>query len=132
MDSDAIRKLRDEATPGPWRVQRRYSFISHHDSNQVVWDVPKSTALSLVADTGGLTLSNTNDARLIAAAPDLAAEVLRLRAEVEDLISDIARGKAIESELATDNERLRADLAVAREALKPIAHFAGGPFSMNA
>mgnify|MGYP001017717687 CR=1 FL=1 len=27
---------------------------------------------------------------------------------------------------------LRADLAVAREALKPIAHFAGGPFSMNA
>lgn len=85
-----LQKLLADATPGPWRVQCRYSFISYADSYQVVWDVPNSTALSLVADTGGHTLSDGNDARLIAAAPDLAAEVLRLRAAMADRARDNA------------------------------------------
>lgn len=70
MDSDAIRKLLDEATPGP--------LVVSFESVDPEWCV--------VTTTGGAVIANVNadhrqqaNARLIAAAPDLAAEVLRLR-----------------------------------------------------
>jgi hypothetical protein len=76
---DEVRALLDGTTPGKWRVQTGYSWIAQGESEQVVWDVPQSTGLVLVADTGGKNLSKHKDARLIAAAPDLARALLASR-----------------------------------------------------
>lgn len=54
--------------PHKWHVMKRYSFIAHKDTWQVVWDVPDSTSLVLVADTGTDLYMGERDARFIAAA----------------------------------------------------------------
>ncbi len=72
IDFDKLAADLAKATPGPWRYMTRYSFVSYKDSYQVVWDVPASTAMSLIADTGSIRPSAKHDASLIAAAPDLA------------------------------------------------------------
>lgn len=80
--------LIDGTTPRPWRVMSRYSFISHKYSEQVVWEVPNSISLDLVADCGGATLTDRQNARLLAAAPTLAADTLRLLDEIERLTAE--------------------------------------------
>lgn len=87
--SDEAKKALEGVTPKVWRVDRRYSFITHKDTWQVVWDVPNSTALCLVADTGGGGYSNERDARFIAWAregvPALLAEIAAKDAEIARL-----------------------------------------------
>jgi hypothetical protein len=68
MDLAKIEEMLRGVTPGPWRNETRYSFIAHDNTWHVLWDVPNSTGVSLVSDTGGNTASCKNDARFIAAA----------------------------------------------------------------
>lgn len=68
MDSDTIRQMLAEATPGPWQIGELLPSMVFN------WSVPPDHRDAVIAD--GATEAN---ARLIAAAPDLAAEVLRLR-----------------------------------------------------
>lgn len=73
MDSDAIRKLLDEATPGPWRL---YEDKCEEDE----YRARIAGGIFILADLNGPNYAHqAPNARLIAAAPDLAAEVLRLR-----------------------------------------------------
>lgn len=88
-------KLLEGTTPGPWRVQTRYSWVSQGESQQVVWDVPQSLGLSLVADTGGTTLSKHKDARLIAAAPDLARALIASEAARKLAVERLAKAVAL-------------------------------------
>lgn len=83
MNSEDIRKMLDEATPGPWDLFH-------------VPEIPVAGITSRTGDIckmsnhyewrGGETVTN---ARLIAAAPDLAAEVLRLREALETCAAEI-------------------------------------------
>jgi hypothetical protein len=100
MDNDTIRKLLDEATPGPWHSEEKPGMQAMGlRSNIGVWaDHRYNAALALDDDDidpedecwlagiwGKLSDKDRANARLIAAAPDLAAEVLRLRAELAAL-----------------------------------------------
>lgn len=76
MDNDTIRKLLDEATPGP--------LVVSSESVDPEW--------SVITTIGGAVIANVNadhrqeaNARLFLASRDLAAEVLRLRAELAAL-----------------------------------------------
>ena len=101
MTSDILKRAAEAVegvTPGPWRNEIRYSFIACDNTWHVLWDVPNSTGVSLVSDTGGNTASCKNDARFIAAArtliPDMAAAIAERDAEIERLT---ARAKAAEA-----------------------------------
>lgn len=102
MSNERIAELKamEPGTPGPWRMMTRYSFITHRDSAQVVWDVPNSAGLSLVADCAGLTGADQADARLIAAAPE-AFNALRQTS------ADLAQAKAALAERDAEIARLR-------------------------
>ena len=86
MTTDELKALLAETTPGPWRYQRQNS----HDP-QVTSD------FGGIADVGGYVEpcpANKHDianARLIAQAPALAAEVIALR-EREARLVDAAKG----------------------------------------
>lgn len=69
MDSDAIRNLLDEATPGPWRAGKTNPDIVSARGRVV------SKTFTAVSQSE----IDESNARLIAATPELAAEVLRLR-----------------------------------------------------
>lgn len=74
MKTDEIEKLLAEAKPGPWIVRTLENFgwnVVHYLNGDKfkIYRVSKS--------------NDEADARLIAMAPDLAAEVVRLRAEKE-------------------------------------------------
>jgi hypothetical protein len=80
MTDEEIRDLLSKATPGPWSTDGLY----------VVW--PKVSEGWLIADCG---TANSPDAApgnvaLIAAAPDLAAEVLRQRTDLSEARAEIA------------------------------------------
>lgn len=72
IDYDRLRELLDETPPGPWLCERdgdEYEFVIG------------------TADFGIITeVDNETDGRLIALAPDLAAELLRLRDGVEQMV----------------------------------------------
>lgn len=77
MDNDTIRKLLDEATPGPWSLyETRRRMITHVSAG--TWTDFASVCTRLVGDDEP-DAEGVANARLIAAAPYLAAEVLRLR-----------------------------------------------------
>ena len=73
-----VRALLEGTTPGPWAVE-----------GQAVMDRFRSRFVALMGTYPEDDPTVANDARLIAAAPDLAAEVLRLRAEREDEADDV-------------------------------------------
>lgn len=98
--SVAIEALLKDVTPGPWYVEKRYSFVIHKETPQVMWDVPNATARSLIADTGNNVLSGRSDASFIAAArelvPALLAERDALEEEVERLKAQVVTVKQLE------------------------------------
>lgn len=114
------------ASPNRWRVERRYSFIAHMETWQVVWDVPNSLALSLVADTGGKNASDKANARFIAArdlVPALAAEIARLTAERDAALIRAERSERCEvaahdaaNTAIKQRDEARAQVAMAYEA----------------
>jgi hypothetical protein len=83
MDSEELRDLLSKVTPGPW-----YLPIGVFDGNSVAIPVHAKDAedgedweVAVVLPWAGPGNATASNARLIAAAPDLAAEVLALRAE---------------------------------------------------
>jgi hypothetical protein len=124
-----VARMLEGVTPGPWCVVKRYSFICHKDTWQVVWYVPNSTALATVLDTGGDAASDEADARFIAwareAVPALAARLAEVEAELaasevsHTAASDLAgimltRAEAVE---AAEARVARLREALIREAL---------------
>ena len=124
MTDDELRKLLADATPGPWRDGqegnvRVYGPDGMAEHSGLIANVFKGRA----------------NARLIAAAPDLAAEVLRLReteaalrAEVERLreaLRDIARQRTT-TELDAEGEAGYADFEVGYDACVAVARAALG------
>jgi hypothetical protein len=103
VTSEDIRKMLDEATPGPWWVCNYDAGDCHwydhngpcpsiqapdaYDCAVVHWDGFKQEYWS--ACDGNQKQIEAN-ARLIAAAPDLAAEVLRLRALLAECADDLS------------------------------------------
>jgi hypothetical protein len=88
MDNDTIRKLLAEATPGPWTMEtvRTSCGICHKVGPfQHQWRAGDVSHACLYEDYPPCAVGTqvmVANARLIAAAPDLAAEVLRLRTNV--------------------------------------------------
>lgn len=76
--NDTLRALLDAASPGPWRVDEEPDSDCVWGSRATVYDADGD---KVCADTvGGLWAMSIEDARLIALAPALASEVIRLRA----------------------------------------------------
>lgn len=139
MDSDTIRKLLAEATPGPWYSEEKPGMKAMGQPSSIgVWSEHKFNA-ALVSDDedidpkdeawiagiwGILCDEDRANAGLIAAAPDLAAEVLRLREDAMQSIADGAQAQeALDRAIAAEAERdrLRALLDEAKEALEAVA-----------
>ena len=85
FDYDRLRELADEHTPGPWEQATR-GQIGNHELRMIV---------ALVGgDESGEQIGDSNleaDRELIALAPDMARELLRLRRELTDLRDEYAR-----------------------------------------
>jgi hypothetical protein len=137
MTSEQIREILEAATPGPWTFDRTddpwRGSIDGASGTDRSWGMLAKVVVRMEGDVGDLPEGIAN-ARLIAAAPDLAAEVLRLReqasresaiaddieplssqqaAKYTDLIARLSVQKASEQEaikaikdLCHDNERL--------------------------
>ncbi len=106
IDADELRKLLAEATPGPWHSEEKpagpeangikasigiWSEFLFRQAIEIADEEIDAEDEKWVAGIWGVISDNdVANARLIAAAPDLAAEVLRLRAEVEKLRAALA------------------------------------------
>mgnify|MGYP003478493565 CR=1 FL=1 len=104
-ETDDLQKLLDAATPGPWVAEEKTGPASEWArSNLGVWSEHRLT-LSTTADDGDdpmddawlcgiwgqLSEDDFANARLIALAPTLAADLIALRAEVATLRASDAR-----------------------------------------
>lgn len=98
ITAEEARALRGEATPGPWAVQE----YPHEGEGSDAAVYQPDTMDCIVGASG------TADARLIAAAPDLAATVEHLRAEPNALRAqrDMWRGLALDAAEAIRAHRL--------------------------
>lgn len=77
IDYDRLRELADEHTPGPWLCERdgdEYEFVIGTEDFGIITEA-----------------DNEVDGQLIALAPDMARELLRLRRELTDLRDEYAR-----------------------------------------
>jgi hypothetical protein len=85
MKSEQIREMLEAATPGPWTFDRTddpwRGSIDGASGTDRSWGMLAKVVVRMEGDVGDLPEGIAN-ARLIAAAPDLAAEVLRLRDEL--------------------------------------------------
>ncbi len=87
-----LRKLLDEATPGPWAVEtnkRTWGWVDVVGPSFSVGGPTRATDLSVADEAKRLT-----DARLIALAPDLAAALLKAEEALDDAIRIAARNEA--------------------------------------
>ena len=87
-----LRKLLDEATPGPWAVERdkrTWGWVDVVGPSFSVGGPTRATNLSVADEAKRLT-----DARLIALAPDLAAALLKAEEALDDAIRIAARNEA--------------------------------------
>jgi hypothetical protein len=104
MTSEDIRKLLEAATPGPWRDGQEGNKVLVYGPNGM------TEHSGLIANV----FKRRSNARLIAAAPDLAAEVLRLheqaafRDEADTLMAHTRNAEldALRSELAAKDLEL--------------------------
>lgn len=78
ISTDELRKMLADATPGPWRPGRGPFFRG--ESDRLTCRVYTECPATEMESYGTLCVEN---ARLIAAVPDLAAEVIRLRKALE-------------------------------------------------
>lgn len=80
MNTETLQKLLDDATPGPWVVEENgpsWGWVEVKGPSFKVSGPTQATDLTYED-----TAIRKNDARLIALAPELAAEVIRLREDV--------------------------------------------------
>jgi hypothetical protein len=85
MDDETLRRLLAAAPPGPWRTMQSYAGP---------WWVGRTGPCGCQrpdCDRGFTVVDDEHGAELAAAAPALAAEVLRLRAERDALRGDVNR-----------------------------------------
>lgn len=86
MTDEELRAMLDAATPGPWEATRKVhksGTVSVRFSGENWADFARVWVRSSGCESANQ--EGEANARLIAAAPDLAAEVLRLRAELAAL-----------------------------------------------
>ena len=109
---DEITKLRDEATPGPWRLYD--DLYSEKRPGLVIMNEQAADgAGNCYANCGGMGIEQApNDAKLIAAAPDLADTAIEQDARIRELEDDIedweSSGKDQQIiELEAERDRLR-------------------------
>ncbi len=99
MNTNEIEKLLAAATPGPWRkISFDWSVDCDGDASWCHVGKPKSKApVAIVTVTGAYGNDRRLDANsaLIALAPDLAAEVLRLLARIAALEAVVAAGDGL-------------------------------------
>lgn len=95
LSTSNLKRLLDQATPGPWHVWDAYEDEEYRPD----------TALQLHGVDGEyLGIMHGQDAHLAAAAPDLAQEVLRMREELRELRDQLKKRSEHYSkvELSTD------------------------------
>lgn len=95
LTTEELREMLEKATPGPWVVDA---------DNDVVADGSGWMVADLLVLDGRPSQQDINNARLIAAAPALAAEVLALRAENERLRGVLERVKLASKAYAQDSQ----------------------------
>lgn len=84
LSSDKLRSLLEEASPGPWSIKASSEYWG-----LVVTCTIKSLGGNVATAWQQYTALNIANARLIAAAPDLAAEVIRLRAALNIICENV-------------------------------------------
>lgn len=105
MNTEELRALRDRATKGPWVYDPEYPLNVYSDD----------ATGSIIATVGGFRLAPrpldemTANASLIALAPDLLDEVLRLRADLAHEVEAHGETQAALRAFMADVDRLRAD-----------------------
>lgn len=107
MKTDEIEKLLAEVTPGPW-------FYNDDPRDGMEWNIhihhTDEDRICFMSNMGESRVDEVEaNARLIAVAPDLAAEVVRLRKALEEIVEPTA---AMEDRLE-DGERLDELMAIA-------------------
>ena len=83
-ETDELEKLLAAATPGPWRVDGP-------PWNQIIWSDAENRICFMAHSSGLHEDRDIATARLIALTPTLAADLIRLRAEVATLRASEAR-----------------------------------------
>lgn len=121
MKTDELEKLLAEATPGPWNA-RSPSIPDYYGS--IIGRGAVETGWPVVGDVCLRTESGSSEANahLIAMAPDLAADKIRLERENERLrraLEEIVEPTAAMEDRLEDGERLDELMAIA------LAHDAG-------
>lgn len=113
MTTDELRELLAKVTPGPWRdmegaIQSQSTWWDEHGVEHRDWSFPR--ILAQVTDDW----DQFANARLIALAPSLAAEVLRLREAISGLetenaalLHDLKRQMTIANVECNEAARLR-------------------------
>jgi hypothetical protein len=86
ITAEEATKLLDGTTPGPWRTRQGHTY--EVGPTVIVESAPVDIDVALVIETGNPV--DANDARLIAAAPELARTVITQSAEVERLRAVVA------------------------------------------
>ena len=122
-----LRKLLDEATPGPWAVKRdkrTWGWVDVVGPSFSVGGPTRATNLSVADEAKRLT-----DARLIALAPDLAAALLKAEKVLEPL-DDVAQSRAADAPEWRDHDTVSVsinigDLRRARATLTEIRKLTG-------
>ena len=118
MDDETLRRLLAAAPPGPWRTMQSYAGP---------WWVGRTGPCGCQrpdCDRGFTVVDDEHGAELAALAPALAAEVLRLRAERDELraVCDDLHIDVVRARDALDDMRARAERAEAeRDALRAAA-----------
>ena len=118
MDDETLRRLLAAAPPGPWRTMQSYAGP---------WWVGRTGPCGCQrpdCDRGFTVVDDEHGAELAALAPALAAEVLRLRAERDELraVCDDLHIDVVRARDALDDMRARAEKAEAeRDAIRAAA-----------
>ncbi len=118
MDDETLRRLLAAAPPGPWRTMQSYAGP---------WWVGRTGPCGCQrpdCDRGFTVVDDEHGAELAALAPALAAEVLRLRAERDELraVCDDLHIDVVRARDALDDMRARAERAEAeRDAIRAAA-----------
>lgn len=117
IDTDDLRRIVAEATPGPWQQGEMVPNLVF------AWNLPPDHEGACICDVCDASEDSEANAALIALAPDLAAEILASRAREADLQAEVARLREALNVIATQQyHRAKAgttSATVARAALNP-------------
>jgi hypothetical protein len=85
MTTDELKKLVETATPGPWSLSEETCYSGRfHGTYHRVWDADLNAICA--EEYGAHNDGGTANMRLIAAAPNLAREVIAFREAAKDVV----------------------------------------------